>query len=152
MKVKKRGLVILTIFSVMAWILTQNNLLLFLVFFAITRWIDLSLVLRNLPKLKVERYITKTRLFVDEKARMVFKIINTGNMKLFLKLQPSLSPVRFFKKDSERIILDPLSSRELTFIFSYGTRGRKILKGFPSPLKTHSQCSPFKRSSRWRTK
>jgi len=109
MKVKKRGLVILTIFSVMAWILTQNNLLLFLVFFAITRWIDLSLVLRNLPKLKVERYITKTRLFVDEKARMVFKIINTGNMKLFLKLQPSLSPVRFFKKDSERIILDPLS-------------------------------------------
>lgn len=98
MKVKKRGLVILTIFSVMAWILTQNNLLLFLVFFAITRWIDLSLVLRNLPKLKVERYITKTRLFVDEKARMVFKIINTGNMKLFLKLQPSLSPVRFFKK------------------------------------------------------
>ncbi|AJG41510.1 hypothetical protein TRQ7_08645 [Thermotoga sp. RQ7] len=130
MRVRKKGLVILTIFSVMAWILTQNNLLLFLVFFAVTRWIDLFLVLRNIPKLKVERYITKTRLFVDEKARMVFKIINTGNMKLFLKLQPSLSPVRFFKKDSERIILDPLSSKELTFIFSYGTRGKKILKDF----------------------
>lgn len=112
MRVRKKGLVILTIFSVMAWILTQNNLLLFLVFFAVTRWIDLFLVLRNIPKLKVERYITKTRLFVDEKARMVFKIINTGNMKLFLKLQPSLSPVRFFKEEGRRTFLVLESSHQ----------------------------------------
>jgi len=130
MRVRKKPLVILTIFSVAVWILTQNNIFLLMVFFTATRWLDLFLTLKAIPKIKIERHITKTRLFVDEKAEMIYEISYSGLLRISMKLNPSLSPVRFFKKDTEEISLRPSSSEKLVFIFSFGTRGRKILKGF----------------------
>jgi len=130
MRVRKKPLVILTIFSVAVWIFTQNNIFLLMVFFVVTRWLDLFLTLKTIPKIKIERQITKTRLFVDEKAEMIYEISYSGPLRLSMKLNPSLSPVRFFKKDTEEISLTPSSSKKLVFVFSFGTRGKKILKGF----------------------
>lgn len=112
MRVRKKPLVILTIFSVAVWIFTQNNIFLLMVFFVVTRWLDLFLTLKTIPKIKIERQITKTRLFVDEKAEMIYEISYSGPLRLSMKLNPSLSPVRFFKKDTEEISLTPSSSKK----------------------------------------
>ncbi|MCD6551539.1 DUF58 domain-containing protein [Thermotoga sp.] len=130
MKVRKKVLVLLTLASISGWVLTQNNMLFLLVLFTVTRWIDLFFTLKTFSKLNVKRHITKTRLFIDEKVEMVYRISCEKGIRLHLKLEPSLSSVRFFGKDTEKIVIEPYSSREVKFVFSFGTRGRKVLKDF----------------------
>lgn len=104
MRVRKKPLVILTIFSVAVWIFTQNNIFLLMVFFVVTRWLDLFLTLKTIPKIKIERQITKTRLFVDEKAEMIYEISYSGPLRLSMKLNPSLSPSGFSRKTPKKFL------------------------------------------------